>query len=207
MRKPRVANFNRSDWRMTAAFGFLIGLVSFVLAMSLIPSNAGNPGVHDRYLAQRLGWIFPLLVALWLGWVQHSVLKTLLALLIGTTIGMLYGELSKEPSDFFAIMVAFPCACGGLFAALVGSITSSWWNGLFLRLLKGLLAGSVLGFVYMVILNVGILFAGGFAFGPEPVPLKEYRQSMWQVGPWALGFASALFLPLLGWAVRLRKSE
>jgi len=105
--------------------------------------------------------------------------------------------------NFFAIMVGFPCLLGGAMAALAGSNRSHWLKGLGLRLGKGLLAGLVLGFTYMVLLNTaGAIFAPS---GDGADYTKSYIKMMWRDGPVALGISSALFFVLIKWAVGLSR--
>ncbi len=70
--------------------------------------------------------------------------------------------------------------------------------GLAARLIKGLMAGFVLGFVYMMVLSIGGLFFLGIGVRHA---VDEYVGMMWAIGPVALAIATALFLPLLRWAV------
>lgn len=101
-------------------------------------------------------------------------------------------------------MVGFPCLLGGGLAAVVGSNRSRWLPGLGARLGKGLLAGLVLGFVYMTVLNMGIV--SGMFTNPE-THFRDQTEAhiavMWRNGPLALGIASALFFVLIRWAVGL----
>jgi hypothetical protein len=108
--------------------------------------------------------------------------------------------------NFLAIMVGFPCLLGGGFAAVVGSNRSHWLSGVGARLGKGLLAGLVLGFVYMVLLNIGI--GSGLLMSPETHfsdQTQAYIAMMWRDGPLALGISSALFFVLIRWAVGLTR--
>jgi len=88
----------------------------------------------------------------------------------------------------------------------VGSNRSHWLTGLGARLGKGLLAGLVLGFVYMVVLNMGI--ASGMFMSPDTHfrdQTQAYIAMMWRDGPLALGISSALFFVLIRWAVGLTR--
>lgn len=72
-------------------------------------------------------------------------------------------------------------------------------NGAPTRFLKGLLAGFVLGLVYMVLLNVfGLYPLPGFDFSTA-----AYRQTMWLGGTAAMGVASGCYLLLLHWSAGL----
>jgi hypothetical protein len=104
-------------------------------------------------------------------------------------------------------MVGFPCLLGCVLAVVVGSNRSPWLEGLGVRLGKGLLAGLVLGFVYMVVLNVaGDMLAPGLETTPTREDLTDnYVQMMWRTGPIALGISSALFFVLIRWAVGLTR--
>jgi hypothetical protein len=86
--------------------------------------------------------------------------------------------------------------------AALGSNRDPWLWGLGARLGKGLVAGFVLGVVYMVVLNfVGASFPVGIPVDEDFT--KRYVSMMWQTGPVALGLASGLFLILFRWAVGL----
>ena len=50
----------------------------------------------------------------------------------------------------------------------------------------------------MLVLSIGGLFILGFGV---PHTVGRYVPMMWRVGPVALGTSTALFLPLLRWAV------
>jgi hypothetical protein len=101
--------------------------------------------------------------------------------------------------DFFAIMVGFPALLGGGLASLVSSNRSSGVGAFFARLGNGLVAGVVLGFVYMYGLNFIL-----DSFVPwEALGGVGYVYSMWRGGLPAMGFGSAIFLVLLRWAVGL----
>jgi hypothetical protein len=117
--------------------------------------------------------------------------------LIGAAIGVFYMWLCGG-RNFLAIMVGFPCFLGGGLAAFVGSNRSRWLTGFGARLGKGLLAGFVLGLVYMITLNmVGSMLESPFA------ETGDYVRMMWRAGPIALGLASGAFLVLMRWAVGL----
>jgi hypothetical protein len=187
------------------ASGLVAGVICYFLAESLIPSSASSPGDHDLALANRLGYIYTPVVGVWLGWIQKSWRRALIGAGIGIMIGIVYMILCAS-RNFIAIMVTFPCLLGGGLAAFAGSNRSEWLAGFGWRLGKGLLAGFVLGLVYMVVLNVlfGLtmslrLYAGDFA--------KGYVATMWRIGPVALGISSALFLILIRWAVGLTRAR
>jgi hypothetical protein len=183
--------------------GLVVGVICYLIAESLTPKQVANPGDHDILLANRLGFIYTPVVGLWLGWLQRSWQRALLGALVGVVIGFCYMWLCAS-RNFLAIMVGFPCLLSGGLAVVVGSNRSHWLTGLGARLGKGLLAGLVLGFVYMVTLNV----AGGMVMTAHN-RADDYTQSyitmMWRAGPVALGISSALFFVLMRWAVGLTR--
>ncbi len=183
--------------------GLVSGVVCYLLAESLIPKQVAGPGDHDIFLADRLGLIYTPLLGLWLGWLQRSFKRAMAGLLTGVVIGFFYIGLCAS-RDFLAIMVGFPCLLGGVMAGLLGSNRSRWLIGLPWRLAKGLLAGLVLGFVYMLILNT---LPGLIAIPDSGDFTQRYVYMMWRTGPVALGIASALFFVLMRWAVGLTRAK
>jgi hypothetical protein len=193
--------------KMNAGYVFLtglgVGVAIYLLAESLVPRQVASPGDHDIFLVNRLGFIYTPVVGLWLGWLQRSWRRAAFGAVVGIVIGFIYMALCAS-RNFLAIMVGFPCLLGAVVAVVVGSNRSHWLTGLGARLGKGLLAGLVLGFVYMVVLNVG----GAMVMSPNESPEDEtraYVQMMWRSGPIALGISSALFFVLIRWAVGLTR--
>ncbi len=183
--------------------GLAAGVICYLMAEALIPKQVASPGDHDILLANRLGFIFAPVVGLWLGWLQRSWRQALLGAGVGVAIGFAYMALCAS-RNFLAIMVGFPCLLGGVFAVVLTSNRSPWLSGLGARLGKGLLAGLVLGFVYMVVLNV----AGGMVMGAHEGFSNEtenYVSMMWRAGPIALGVSSGFFFILIRWAVGLTR--
>jgi hypothetical protein len=195
--------------KLNAGLVFLSGLIAGVLcyltAELLTPKHVATPGDHDILLADRLGFIYTPIVGLWLGWLQRSWRRAWVGAGVGLALGVVYMILCAS-RNFLAIMVGFPCLLGGVMAAATGSNRSPWLRGLAARLGKGLLAGVVLGFVYMVVLNMGlasgILASPSIQFSDET---QAYVAMMWRDGPLALGLASALFFVLIRWAVGLTR--
>jgi hypothetical protein len=155
-------------------------------------------------LAQRLGLVYTPAVGAWLGWLQRSKSRALAGVLVGLGLGAVYFVLCMS-QNFLAIMVGFPMLLGGGLAAIVGSNRSKGVPAFFARLAKGLVAGFVLGFAYMFLLNTIL----NVAVAPRLL-YESYPYEMWKGGLPAMGLASALFLLLLRWAVglvRLRFEE
>jgi hypothetical protein len=200
-------NTTVANRKMNAGLAFLCGLVAgvvcYLLAEWLTPKHVASPGDHDILLANRLGFIYTPVVALWLGWLQRSWRRAAFGVVVSIVIGFIYMGLCAS-RNFLAIMVGFPCLLGAALAAVVGSNRSDWLRGLGGRLGKGLLAGLVLGFVYMVTLNV----AGDMVMTPQDAfsdETRSYIRMMWRAGPVALGISSALFFILIRWAVGLTR--
>jgi hypothetical protein len=193
--------------KTNAGFAFLtglgVGVLAYLFSESLIPRQVASPGDHDIFLANRLGFIYTPLVGLWLGWLQRSWRRAVFGAVIGIAIGFAYMALCAN-RDFLAIMVGFPCLLGAVLSAVVGSNRSHWLTGLGGRLGKGLLAGLILGFVYMVILNVGCAMTLG-PISTQEDETRAYVRMMWRSGPIALGISSALFFVLIRWAVGLTR--
>src|SRR5262249_10191107 len=79
--------------------------------------------------------------------------RALLGACAGVMVGTVYMSLC-ESRNFFAIQVSFPCLLGAVLATVVSSNQSPWFSDLGPRLGKGLLAGLLLGFVYMFALSL-----------------------------------------------------
>ena len=180
--------------------GLLLGIVSFVISMAMISPNVPTASEHDLQLANNLGFIYAPFIGMWAGLVRRSLLWTLAGVGIGLAIGSLYRWLSGY--DFLSVMVAYPCLLGGLAAAALGRGQRSWSDGLFLRLLKGLYSCFVLGFLYMVGLNL----LGAFLLPTFDSTTDQYRSMMWVAGTIAMGFSSAVFLLLFHWSANLTAS-
>lgn len=199
-----VSNNRKMNLGMVFLTGLLVGVVCYLIAESLIP-KVPNPTQHDLCLANRLGFLYSSLAGIWLGWIQRSWHRALWGVAVGTAIGFAYMILCST-MDFFAIMVIFPCMLGGALALLNGSNQSHWLWGSLWRFGKGLLAGVVLGWVYMFTLQTVF----GWLTRPDDYASEEifaqtYVHKMWLAGPIALGFSSALFFILIRWAVGLAK--
>jgi hypothetical protein len=188
----------------TFLVGLGVGVVCYLMAESLTPKQVASPGDHDILLANRLGFIYTPIIGIWLGWLQRSRRRAIFGALIGVLIGFCYMGLCAS-GNFFLIMVGFPCLLGSLLAVVLGSNRSRGPWGFIDRLGKGLFAGFVLGFVYMVVLNVGGMLFGGMAFADTDDATRDYIRMMWRTGPIALGVASALFFLLIPWAVGLKR--
>ncbi|MGC9944080.1 MAG: hypothetical protein ABSE48_19810 [Verrucomicrobiota bacterium] len=204
-----MMNTEQDNRKMNPGLAFLcglgVGVICYLLAESLIPQPVDSPGDHDLMLADRLGFIYTPVVGLWLGWLQRSWWRALIGATVGIGIGIIYMWLCAS-RNFLAIMVGFPCLLGCVLAVVVGSNRSQWLAGIGARLGKGLFAGLVLGFVYMVVLNVG----GAMVMAPDESPAdftKNYVYMMWHIGPIALGISSALFFVLIRWAVGLTRMK
>jgi len=183
--------------------GLVLGTVSYVISEFLIPGNFSSPGDHDIFLATRLGFVYAPLVGAWIGWLQRSWLRIVAGVIVGIGVGVIYMFLCPS-RNFLAIMVGFPTLLGGLLAVVLASNRSPWLKEVGARLGKGLLAGFVLGLVYMVVLNLtGAMFMGPNEFAAD---FKQtYVHMMWRSGPIALCLSSGLFLVLLRWAVGLSR--
>jgi hypothetical protein len=179
--------------------GAILGCISFVVAIALIPASVPNPSEHDLLLANHLGFIFPPLVGAWAGWLRRSWLWGLVNSFFGIAIGGCYYLLCGY--DFLAVQVAFPCLLGGVASVAFGIGRRSWFGGIVPRLGKGLLAGFVLGFVYMVVLTIV-----GISWFPWD-SIAKYHEMMWCSGTVAMTVASSVYLVLFVWASNLQSSD
>jgi len=190
--------------RLVFLQGLALGLAAFGIAEASLPHATLDSTNHDMILAQRLGLVYTPAVGIWLGWLQRSRNRMVAGALVGLLIGGIYFILCMS-QDFLAIMVGFPMLLGGGLAALLGSNSSVGIAAFFGRLVKGLIAGLALGYVYMFLLNAILN-----AFIPPQRLFETYVYEMWKGGLPAMGMASALFLVLIRWAVglvRLRVEE
>ena len=177
--------------------GLLIGVAAFLLALLFIGRDVSTPGDHDLRLANNLGFIYAPLIGFWVGMVRRSLLWTLAGVGIGSAIGTLYKMLCGY--DFLSVMVTYPCLLGGVASVALGYGRASWFDGVVARFFKGMAAGLVLGFTYMVVLNV-LFFVRFPVFNPWA---NDYRRIMWFAGTIAMGISSGLFLVLFHWSADL----
>lgn len=179
--------------------GAVLGAVSFLVAMALIPSNTNSPTTHDLRLANNLGFIYPPLLGLWAGWVRRSTLWAIFGFVAGLAIGLAYYALCG--TNFLAVMVGFPCILGGATSVLLGTKHDSWLSGMPQRLIRGLVAGFVLGFTYMLILNITFPFTSpGFPYSNS---VSDHSSGMWIAGTFALTISSALYFWVFHWSAGL----
>ena len=115
------------------------------------------------------------------------------------TMGCIYRALCGWDAATQFVVYLYPSLLGGVAACVLGNGSPGWINSAYLRFLKGLLAGLVLGTVYLSLLNQ--LW--------EPV-LKlvdqsnnVYRQATWIAGTTAMSTASGVFLLIFRWAANL----
>jgi hypothetical protein len=178
--------------------GAAAGAVAFVVAKLLIPAKVSNASAHDLHLARNIGFVLPGLMGLCLGCMDGALRRMLIGVFGGSITGLAYARLCGSEFHFLEILLLFPCVCGGLLAALVGSENSPWLRNAPLRFAKGMLAGLVCGAVYTLVLNVlGALMLPWFV---EP-NLADFGAMMWKAGPPALALGGGFFLVLLRWAV------
>jgi hypothetical protein len=176
--------------------GVVIGAGSFYAAIASISQDLVSPTDHDLRLANNLGFIYPPLVGFWIGMVRRSLWWICLGVAGGVLIGRLYKALCSD--EFLAVMVAYPCLLGGVMSSMLGRGERSWQDGVWSRFMKGLVAGFALGFLYMVILNVGALF-----LMPFYASMDKYVWMMWRAGPIAMSIASGAYFLLLHWSANL----
>src|SRR4051812_29156028 len=96
---------------ITFLVGSLLGILSFMPAIALIPSDVPDPSVHDLRLANNLGFIYPIVLGLWSAWLRRSWQWACIGIVAGLGIGITYFVLCGY--DFLSVMVAFPCLLGG----------------------------------------------------------------------------------------------
>lgn len=181
--------------------GGALGAISFWIAMALVPSDTASPTTHDLSLANNLGFVYPPLLGLWAGWIRRSTAWAIFGLISGCLIGLAYYALCG--TNFLAVMVGFPCILGGATSVLLGTRHDSWISGIPQRLIKGLVAGFVLGFTYMVTLNIVIPFTSPHF--PYSSSVTDHSTGMWIAGTVAPSLASALYLPVFHWSAGLNE--
>ena len=100
--------------------GAILGSVAFIVAMTLIPGEASSPSAQDLLLANYLGFMFPMVVGSWSGWMRHSCRWAAGGMAIGFAIGglLLY---ALRRTNSLAVMVACPCLLGGAACMAFGS--------------------------------------------------------------------------------------
>jgi hypothetical protein len=184
--------------------GAVLGLVSFLVSIAMVPRSVPNPSVHDLTLAKILGFVFPPLIGLWSGWVRRSWLWAAAGVAVGLGIGLCYALLCGNEFLFVPITMAFPCFLGGVASLFLGMTRGSWFTNALARFGKGLVAGLVLGFVYTALLNLLGLFMLPFDSGRST---SDYIAMMWRAGPISMSVASGLYLMLFQWSSNFRQSK
>lgn len=185
--------------RVQLIAGAAFGAICFVIAMALVPSDTASPTTHDLELANNLGFIYPPLLGLWTGWVRRSLLWAVFGLVSGLAIGLTYYALCG--TNFLAVMVGFPCILGGATSVLLGTKHHSWIAGIPERLIRGLIAGFMLGFSYMLTLNIVFPFTSpGFPYSNS---VADHSTGMWIAGTVALSISSSLYLLVFHWSAGL----
>ncbi len=176
--------------------GAVLGGVSFIVAVTLIPAEESSRSVQGLLLAIYLGFTFPILVGGWTDGMRHSYRLATGGVAIGCSIGTCCYLLCGD--TLLAVMVACPCLLGGLACVAFGSGERSWYDGILTRFGKGLLAGCVFGLVGMIVLNV--LGIGWFHVHST----AACQWVTWRDGPVGMGAASGLYLVLFVWAANLK---
>ncbi len=175
--------------------GAILGCVSFIAAIAPISGFESRPG-HDPMLANNLGFLFPPLIGLWAGWARRSRRWAMAGSIIGFAIGGRYYMLCGYNS--LAVMMAFPCLLGSAACIALGIGERSWHDRIIAPYGKGMVAGLVLGSVWMVVLNV--LGSSWLPLTLLLQPTHEDHWMMWQGGPVAMNLASGSYLVLFLWA-------
>lgn len=175
--------------------GLIIGAVSFVAAVHLVPQTVKSCGEHDQMLAVWLGLIYAPLTLLWFRKVTTRIPFGIVGTLVaGILAGAFYAILCLICRNFLLIMVVFP----GLFACLLSLLIQLNEEDRLLspRTLSicrgGLRAGFVAGAVYAAVLNIGsvILYFSGII---HIVIVQEYAKEIATYGPITFALASAIF--------------
>jgi hypothetical protein len=178
--------------------GAIFGYASFVLAIVRIRWDIASVTEHDILLANYLGFIFPPLVGMWAGGIRRSWPWTVWGAVVGLTIGEIYCLVCGDNST--AVTLEFPCLLSGVAAVALGSPKPGWLGGRPVRFVKGLIAGLVLGGVYMATLRI----LPTHAFLLETA--EDHHIMMSNNGPIAMGLASGLYMILFVWSTNLKEA-
>jgi hypothetical protein len=174
--------------------------VSYLAALMLVPKGVGRPGEYDLALAKNLGFLFPSSIGLWIGWMRRSLFWAIGGLAAGLGVGACYAVLCGDEFLLIPITMVFPCVLGGMFSLVFGA-GDDWVRGSAARLGKGLIAGFVLGFVYISLLNLLLLVN-------SPIDtIHDYVRMLWRNGPPAMGVAGGLYLILFLWSVSTKRDK
>jgi hypothetical protein len=190
---------------MTFLFGALIGMASFWLAMAAVPlHHPANFSEHDLALAINLAFIFPPLIGFWTGFCRRSLWWIMVGGSVGPVLGSVYKASCGDSFNLVLIVAALPCLLGGVAAVALGYGRNSWWDGLPLRLVKGLLSGFVLGFVYFIVLNLscGLLMLAAPPY-LQTETFAHFRLMMWIAGSLGMAIGGSAFLPLFHWSANI----
>lgn len=180
--------------------GCALGAASYLAALMLVPNRAGGPSQHDLALAKNLGFLFPSFVGVWVGWMRRSLFWAIGGLAAGLGVGACFAGLCGDEFLLIPITMVFPCVLGGMFSLVFGA-GDDWVQGSAARLGKGLIAGFVLGFVYISLLNLLLLVN-------SPIDtIHDYVRMLWRNGPPAMGVAGGLYLILFLWSVSTKRDK
>jgi hypothetical protein len=207
---------------MQFIMGAGLGALSFSAAMALIPSSIDLTSSLKSRLAINLLFIYPALLGLWVGWIRRSIPRAIFGFVTGIAAAgsafiALYGTIVFVlPLRLLQAVVVVPCVLGGALSALLGTKTESWISGVPQRLVRGVIAGFVLGFTY------GIIFVEVFPMSLPDYPYFKFTPyafedpmhtsaawifRLWISGTLALTISSALFLMVFCWAAGLNRTR
>ena len=105
-----VANNDKSADNRKPSFGVCVlaglgaGVLSSLHSESLVPGPVANPATPDLLLANRLGFIYSIVVGLWLAWFRRAWPRAAIEVADGSVGGLTYMWLCAS-RNFLAIIV------------------------------------------------------------------------------------------------------
>ncbi len=171
------------------ACGFLVSSISFMISR-LIPLNN-----QFNAIAMLVGFSYLSVVGAWLGWRQRKIeAGAWCGVMCGGSyvlIGLYDVFIVKHPQEL-TLFIVYPGLLSGLLAVGLGKLRPLNLKQSLIRFLKGAFAGVVLGGLHLY-----LVFFFVFAIG-------RYFGVLFFIQPaLGLGCASAVYFPLISWAVGL----
>ncbi len=206
-RTPRVGA------ALTALLGAAIGSGAWLISELLVPMPVANAAAYDSRLADALGFVCSIALALWVGWLRRSALRAAVGILVAGLLSSVCQWLPSSGIPMAVILIDVPTSIVALLAVALGFDRGARTQGLVRRITWGLIACLVFEVTFAVAFGVSGISLMGFDVScyrnsVEPsVYVQRYVWAIRRAGPVSLGIATAVFLPLFQRAVCKETSQ